>query len=137
MRFSQGREMIEVGKANFAYRESLALARALRKTQNRFQTLQYLVIVSLATSGFGLLALRPRPTHWTPDLFLWTGVPFLAGFIAQLFRVHRRSPDRLVQLQKEEKSLQLHADQVAFVQEMSDRGIIEIHPDTLRAVNAS
>jgi hypothetical protein len=121
--FTQGRETGDVGEVNFAYRKSLELFEKLRKAQNKFQYVQYSIIVCLAAGGFGLLALRPRPVHWTPDLFLWTGVPFLAGFIAQLFRVHARGADRLARLQRDEIRLQLLADQVALEQDMSSRGI--------------
>lgn len=123
MQPSQGQEMRPTGNVRFAYRESLELAQALRRNQDRFQKIQYFIIVGLAACGFGLLALRPRPTQWIPDLFLWTGVPFLAGFIAQLFRVHSRGMDKLAQLQREEMGLQLHADQVILEQELLDRGI--------------
>ena len=103
------------------YRESRELARSLRRRQARIQTSLLCTIIVLAISGFVSLAFLPRPTTWTPALFVYTGIPFLGAFIALLIGVHRRGEEALERLQEKEMEVLLLADEILLEQENPQR----------------
>ena len=114
-------ERTERVEANPAYKASLELLRAQCEAQRKSQTHQYRVILCFAGLGLGLTALV---ILMTPYLLALTGFPLLGGFIAQLFRVHKRGEEKLAKVEAKLSNLQLQSDQIALEQERIERGLL-------------